>query len=82
MKTPNGIAQVPKLEALVRRLLGQALEGDLAAARLLFQAMPPPQQTPGGNGDDDPINASNLDDDALKRMLARFDVFLSPGQRK
>lgn len=73
MKTPDGILSMSRLEALVRRLFTKALDGDLAAARLVFQVLPPPQDQDVGPIHDDPLDQSDLDEEDLKRMLARFD---------
>lgn len=80
LRTADGIVTVPKLEALVRKLYAQALEGDLAAARLIVQYADAFGKTSADTAADDPIDPSQVDDEALKRMLARFDGFLSKDQ--
>ena len=82
IKTAEGIKTVPKLEALVRKLYALALEGDLAAARLIVQSTPAnsSEKDAAGGVVADPIDASKLSDEALKRMLARFEGLFSKGK--
>jgi len=83
IKTAEGIKTVPKLEALVRKLYALALEGDLAAARLIVQATPPNASEKGEVGSvTDPIDPTKVSDEALRRMLARFEGFFSTGKPK
>ena len=70
VKQGDKIIIVPKLEALARRVFAKALEGDLAAARMIFQLAAEP---------DAPTTAESVepvvlpDEEAIKRMLRRFD---------
>lgn len=70
VKQGDKIVAVPKLEALARRVFNKALEGDLAAARLIFQLSAEA---------DAPATAESAEsfalpgDDVIKRMLKRFD---------
>lgn len=70
LKQGDKVIVVPKLEALTRRVFNTALEGDLAAARMVFQL---------AAGPDAPATAESADsfalpgDDVIKRMLSRFD---------
>jgi hypothetical protein len=70
VKQGDKIVVVPKLEALARRVFAKALEGDLAAARLIFQF---------AVGSDAPVTAESAEsfalpgEDVIKRMLSRFD---------
>ena len=69
VKQGEEIVKVPKIVALARRVFAKALEGDLAAARLVFQLAGEPE-TPA---EASPKEAFALpDDDAIKRMLGRF----------
>lgn len=72
IKTPDGIVSIGKLEAVIRRLYAKAMEGDLAAMRLIVQ-----QTVPAAIGNQDadyaePVDPADISDDALRRMLARF----------
>ncbi len=70
LKQGDKVIVVPKLEALARRVFNKALEGDLAAARMIFQL---------AAGPDVPATAESAEsfvlpgDDIIKRMLSRFD---------
>jgi hypothetical protein len=70
LKQGDKIIVVPKLEALARRVFNKALEGDLAAARMIFQL---------AGGPAEPATAESAesfalpDDNAIQRMLRRFD---------
>lgn len=70
LKQGDKVIVVPKLEALARRVFNKALEGDLAAARMIFQL---------AAGPDAPATAESADsfalpeDDVIRRMLSRFD---------
>lgn len=70
IKQGDNVVSVPKLEALARRVFNKALEGDLAAARMIFQLAAVPN---------DPATAESAEsfalpgDDVIQRMLKRFD---------
>jgi hypothetical protein len=70
VKQGDKIIIVPKLEALARRVFAKALEGDLAAARMVFQLAAEPET---------PTTAESAEsfalpgDEVIKRMLRRFD---------
>ncbi len=70
IKQGENIVSVSKLEALARRVFAKALEGDLAAARMVFQ-LAAEQETPGNAGSGEPFALPN--DDVIKRMVKRFD---------
>lgn len=79
IKQGENIVTVSKLEALARRVFNKALEGDLAAARVIFQlAAEPETATNAGSGE--PFTLPG--DDTIKRMLKRFDHLNSPGGDK
>ncbi len=74
IKQGDEIVKIPKLVALARRVFAKALEGDLAAARIVFQLVAEPD-TPG-----DAAQKSTYvlpDDDTIKRMVKRFDHLTS-----
>jgi len=70
------IETITKHEAIVRRLLQTAMEGDIAAARLALFGLPQNAPTAAGGPAEDETNNLALsvtpDDDAVRRMLARF----------
>jgi len=70
IKQGENIVSVPKLEALARRVFAKALEGDLVAARMIFQlAAEPETQASGGAGEPFALPSEEV----IKRMLKRFD---------
>jgi len=70
IKQGDTIVSVPKLEALARRVFNKALEGDLAAARMIFQLA----AGPDAPATTEPAESFALPgDDVIKRMLKRFD---------
>jgi hypothetical protein len=76
VKRGDTVETITKHEAIVRRLLHVAMEGDIAAARLviaaLAQSAPDPSSTPA---EDETANLALSvipDDDAVRRMLMRF----------
>lgn len=69
IKQGENIVSVPKLEALARQVFTKALEGDLAAARMVFQ-LAAEQETPANAGSGEPFGLPG--DDVFKRMLKRF----------
>lgn len=74
IKQGDEIVKIPKLVALARRVFAKALEGDLAAARIVFQLVAEPDM-PG-----DAAQKSTYvlpDDDTIKRMVKRFDHLTS-----
>lgn len=74
LKTSKGIVEVPKLEAVVRSLYGKAMEGDLAAARLILQVLSNLSGVQPETGESSKVlDPAAIDDEALKRMLARLD---------
>jgi hypothetical protein len=76
IKSGNDIVSIPKLEALVRKLYAKALEGDLAAARLIIQSAN--SFAPASQVADfaEPIDPSQVDDEALRRMMNRLAAHL------
>ncbi|HVW91501.1 MAG TPA: DUF5681 domain-containing protein [Devosia sp.] len=77
LKTAHGVSEVPKLEALVRRLYAMALDGDMAAMRLLIQCLAIDKAGDEANLEE-PIDPSKIDDEALRHMLARFEKIYTP----
>lgn len=70
VKQGDNVVSVPKLEALARRVFTKALEGDLAAARMIFQIAAGPDVATTA----EPAESFALPgDDVIKRMLRRFD---------
>jgi uncharacterized protein DUF5681 len=70
IKQGDKIIVVPKLEALARRVYAKALEGDLAAARMIFQLAAEPETATTAESAE---SFALPDDDVIKRMLRRFD---------
>jgi hypothetical protein len=70
IKQGDNVVSVPKLEALARRVFNKALEGDLAAARLIFQLSAEPEASPTAESAE---SFALPGDDVIKRMLKRFD---------
>lgn len=80
IKTGNDIISISKLEALVRKLYALALDGDLAAARLIIQSANAFTLTSQEAGFEEPIDPSKVDDEALTRMLDRLVGHLPSGE--
>ena len=70
VKQGDKIIHVPKAEALARRVFGLALEGDLAAARLVFQ-LTATSETSANAGSTEIFELP--DNEVITRMLKRFD---------
>jgi hypothetical protein len=70
IKQGDKIIVVPKLEALARRVYAKALEGDLAAARMVFQLAAEPETATAAESAE---SFALPDDEVIKRMLSRFD---------
>ena len=77
IKRGDSVETITKFEAIVRRLLQLAMEGDIAAARLVLFALA--QKAPdasSGPAEDETANlalSATPDDETLRRMVARFD---------
>lgn len=70
IKQGDNVVSVPKIEALARRVFSKALEGDLAAARIIFQLAAEPEAAATAES----VESFALPgDDVIKRMLKRFD---------
>ena len=78
-KSGEQVVQMPKLEALIRRLFQLGLDGDLAALRLIL-SMVAHKEAENKAVEEAKDGAASLipDDDTLRRMLARFDYLYSP----
>jgi hypothetical protein len=76
VKTGDTIETITKHEAVIRRLLQMAMEGEIAAARLVLLGLSQNAPSPGEGLVADETNNLSLavtpDDDTLRRMLARF----------
>lgn len=70
IKQGDNVVSVPKLEALARRVFNKALEGDLAAARMIFQLAAEPEAPAAAESAE---SFALPEDDVIKRMLKRFD---------
>jgi hypothetical protein len=75
VKQGDKISHVPKAEALARRVFAMALEGDLAAARLVFQ-LTATSETSADTGSTEIFELPN--DEVITRMLKRFDHMKTP----
>jgi hypothetical protein len=76
IKRGDTVETITKVEAIVRRLLQAAMEGDIAAARLVFlglaQNAPDPSEA---RAEDETANLAlsvTPDDETVRRMMARF----------
>jgi hypothetical protein len=75
IKQGEKIIAVSKLEALARRVFAKALEGDLGAARMIFQlAAEPDASMTAGSGEVFALPSEEV----IKRMLRRFDHVNAP----
>ena len=76
VKRGDTVETITKHEAIIRRLLQAAMEGDIGAARLVLFALG--QNAPGpseGSAEDETANlalSTTADDETVRRMLARF----------
>lgn len=76
VKTAGGINEMPKNEALVSKLYNMALNGDLAAARLILLYSIPAADAADNTSPEQVINPAAIDDEAIKRMLSRLEGHL------
>jgi len=76
VKRGDTVETITKQEAIVRRLLQAAMEGDIAAARLVFvgltQNAPDPSNAPAEDETANLALSAIPDDDTVRRMLTRF----------
>jgi Family of unknown function (DUF5681) len=76
IKKGDTVETITKFEAIVRRMLQLAMEGDIAAARLVFiglaQNAPDPSERPAEDETANLALSATPDDETLRRMLARF----------
>jgi hypothetical protein len=72
VKTPDGVIRIPKREAIVRKLINRALEGDFAALRLLLPFLSPaePYGDEAQAGESDEVALT--DAETIARMLDRL----------
>jgi len=75
VKQGDKIIHVPKVEALARRIFGLALEGDLAAARLVFQLTAMSEISATASSTEIFELPNN---EVITRMLKRFDHMKTP----
>jgi hypothetical protein len=76
IKRGDTVETITKFEAIVRRMLQLAMEGDIAAARLVLFALAQNALDPSaGPAEDETANlalSAMPDDETLRRMMARF----------
>jgi hypothetical protein len=76
IKRGDTVESITKHEAIIRRLYQSAMEGDIAAARLLLSwlAQSAPDRSEGSAEDEtsNPALSAAPDDESLRRMVARF----------
>jgi hypothetical protein len=76
IKRGETVETITKFEAVVRRLLQSAIEGDIAAARLVLVALaqnaPDPSAAPAEDETANLALSATPDEETLRRMLARF----------
>ena len=76
IKRGDTVETITKQEAIIRRLLQSAIEGDIAAARLvlvgLAQNAPDPSAAPAEDETANLALSATPDEETLRRMLARF----------
>ena len=76
IKRGNTVETITKFEAIIRRLFQLAMEGDIAAARLVLFALAQNAPDPSaGPAEDETANlalSATPDEETLRRMLTRF----------
>jgi hypothetical protein len=75
IKRGDTVETITKFEAIVRRLLQLAMEGDIAAARLVLFALAQNALDPSAGPEDETTNlalSAMPDDETLRRMMTRF----------
>ena len=76
IKRGDTVETITKYQGVIRRTFQSAMEGDIAAARLLFFWLQPnPPDASGGPAEDETANLALSvppDDETLRRMVARF----------
>jgi Family of unknown function (DUF5681) len=76
IKRGDTVESITKHEAIIRRLYQSAMEEDIAAARLLLswraQSAPDRYERPAEDETSNPALSVTPDDEALRRMVARF----------
>jgi hypothetical protein len=76
IKRGDTVETITKHEAIIRRLLQAAMEGDIAAARLvllgLAQNAPDPSEGPAEDETSNLALSATPDDETVRRMVARF----------
>jgi hypothetical protein len=76
IKRGDTVETITKFEAIVRRMLQLGMEGDIAAARLVFIGLarnaPDPSGGPAENETANLALSVTPDDETVRRMLARF----------
>jgi len=76
VKTGEGVEKITKHEVVVRQLWSMAMKGDLPAARLILPFMEAARVSAADADSRDETGAISLparpDNDAVRRMLARF----------
>ena len=75
VKQGDEIIKVPKIVALARRVFAKALEGDLAATRIVFQLSAEPGTSEASTQKEAFVIPG---DAAIRRMIARFDHLNTP----
>lgn len=75
VKQGDEIVKIPKLVALARRVFAKALDGDLAATRIVFQLATEPDTSEASTQKE---SFALPDDDAIRRMMKRFDYLTTP----
>ena len=85
IKRGDTVESITKHEAIIRRLYQSAMEGDIAAARLLLswlaQSAPDRSDGPVEDETSNPALSVTPDDEALRRMVGRF-AHLQPRQEE
>ena len=76
IKRGDTVESITKHEAIIRRLYQSAMEGDIAAARLLLswlaQSAPDRSDGPVEDETSNPALSGTPDDETVRRMVARF----------
>jgi Family of unknown function (DUF5681) len=85
IKRGDTVETITKHEAIIRRMFQSAMEGDIAAARLLLswraQSAPDRSDGPAEDETSNPALSVPPDDEALRRMVGRF-AHLQPRQEE
>jgi hypothetical protein len=82
IKKGEEVVRISKAEGLVTKLLQMALQGDMGAMRLAVSLLGQPQLDAGAGNEEAADLGALPDDDAVRRILARFAHLREPGSER